>query len=409
MARRLTGRTPHQVIRDETGWPALSSHVVSSTPAPRRKRRTQISQNTGIRLENRFAPLLQAPEGNEIHPKKNTRARYETKSSNKGQLKRLTASPQVLIVGDGAVNEIRRFCSKKNTTVLCFNKDTVSDISEKILTIAAAHPQSKSLIIHAGANDVLRQKSEILKQDFTELLNKVEHLDTEVLISGPLPTVQRGDERFSRLWMLNKWLKDTCAARAVKFIENFNIFWERWHLFKADGFCLNKSGVRLLSSNIFYFVHKTSGAPAKDKDKRRDNPKQKITTQEPLLPAARKNHGHWNQEEEAVSSSPSLQKEESTPVPTGNPQPSPLQRPPNLSSSLDPLVSPEAPILDFPDSMKRLIPDGVRLTPLLTPRYSSLNLNHHQTPPTLTRLKQPSPKKRRAPLPPGHLPKFELD
>ena len=72
--------------------------------------------------------------------------------------------------------------------------------------------------------------------------------------------------------MLNRWLKDTCAAQSVNFIDNFNIFWERRHLFEADGFCLNKSGVQLLSYNIFDFLRQSPAAPAKDK--RRDNPKQ---------------------------------------------------------------------------------------------------------------------------------------
>ncbi|KAK0141103.1 Transmembrane protein 18 [Merluccius polli] len=161
--------------------------------------------------------------------------------------KELTTGPQTLIVGDGAVIKTKHFFSK-NTKVLCFTNDMVSDISEKILEITAEHPTVKSLVIHTGALDVVKQQSEVLKQDFNDLPNKVRCLNTEVFISGPLPTVRRGDERFSRLLMLNRWLKDTCAAQSVNFIDNFNIFWERRHLFEADGFCLNKS-----FSNFQYF------------------------------------------------------------------------------------------------------------------------------------------------------------
>ena len=172
--------------------------------------------------------------------------------------------PQTLIVGDVAVKEVNSFCSKKNTKVLCFTNDMVSDISERILDIVADHPTAKSLILHTGACDVVKQQSEVLKQDFSDLLNKVRSLDTVVFVSAPLPTVRRGDERFSRLLMLNKWLKATCAAQLVNLIDNFNIFWERRHLFKEDGFCLNKPGIRLLTSNIFYSVHHTSVPPSKD-------------------------------------------------------------------------------------------------------------------------------------------------
>ncbi|KAK0135756.1 Protein RIC-3 [Merluccius polli] len=159
--------------------------------------------------------------------------------------KELTTGPQTLIVGDGAVNKTKHFFSKttKVPKYQSFTNDMVSDISEKILEITAEHPTVKSLVIHTGALDVVKQQSEVLKQDFNDLLNKVRCLNTEVFISGPLPTVRRGDERFSRLLMLNRWLKDTCAAQSVNFIDNFNIFWERRHLFEADGFCLNKSGI----------------------------------------------------------------------------------------------------------------------------------------------------------------------
>ncbi|KAK0137854.1 hypothetical protein N1851_025936 [Merluccius polli] len=200
MGRRLTGRTQHLETCDDTEWPALPS-----------------SSSTG--------------------------ERYEAKSYTKRLQKELTTGPQTLIVGDGAVNKTKHFFSK-NTKVLCFTNDMVSDISEKILEITAEHPTVKSLVIHTGALDVVKQQSEVLKRDFNDLLNKVRCLNTEVFISGPLPTVRRGDERFSRLLMLNRWLKDTCAAQSVNFIDNFHIFWERRHLFEADGFCLNKSGVQ---------------------------------------------------------------------------------------------------------------------------------------------------------------------
>ena len=126
----------------------------------------------------------------------------------------------------------------------------------------------KSLIIHTGALDVVKQQSEVLKQDFNDLLNKVRCLNTEVFISGPLPTVWRGDERISRLLMLNRWLKDTCAAQSVNFIDNFNIFWERRHLFEADGFCLNKSGVQLLSLTHFLFFASVTSSPCQGQEAR---------------------------------------------------------------------------------------------------------------------------------------------
>ena len=257
----------------------------------------------------------------------------------------------------------------------------VSDISEKILEITAEHPTVKSLVIHTGALDVVKQQSQVLKRDFNDLLNKVWCLNTEVFISGPLPTVRRGDERFSRLLMLNRWLKDTCAAQSVNFIDNFNIFWERRHLFEADGFCLNKSGVQLLSYNIFYFLRQSPAAPAKDK--KWDNPKQQIrqpSGEKLLPPEIRIDHEGQHNEREALTSSslpqhkefppaptaqheesppaPTTQQEESPPAPTaqqvesppappGDSQLSPTRTPSSLSFSTRSLDSPFPHFLDL--------------------------------------------------------------
>uniref|UniRef100_A0A3Q2ZWK5 SGNH hydrolase-type esterase domain-containing protein n=1 Tax=Kryptolebias marmoratus TaxID=37003 RepID=A0A3Q2ZWK5_KRYMA len=80
--------------------------------------------------------------------------------------------------------------------VLCSPNDTVSDITEKILPLPT---DQLNLIIHIGANDLAKQKSEILKNDFHYLLRTIKNLKMKVFISGPIPTAGRGDENYSRL------------------------------------------------------------------------------------------------------------------------------------------------------------------------------------------------------------------
>ncbi|KAK0142200.1 hypothetical protein N1851_020137 [Merluccius polli] len=400
MGRRLTSRTEHLETCDDTEWPALPSHRRdSSTPVPRRKQpwnvaktksKSKPTKDKGILLENRFAPLLQDPDSPKERSSSSTGERYEAKSYTKRLQKELTTGPQTLIVGDGAVNKTKHFLGK-NTKVLCFTNDMVSDISQKILEITAEHPTVKSLVIHTGALDVVKQQSEVLKRDFNDLLNKVRCLNTEVSISGPLPTVRRGDERFSRLLMLNRWLKDTCAAQSVNFIDNFNIFWERRHLFEADGFCFNKSGAELLSYNIFDFLRRSLAAPAKDKS--RDNPKQQIrhpSGQKLLLPEIRSEHEGQHTEREALTSSSLPQHEESPPAPTTQQEESPpaqqVESPPappgdsQLSPTGTPSSSPGSPDSPFPHFL------DFQLTPRPNPIFSPLNpppipQRHHRAPP----------------------------
>uniref|UniRef100_A0A7N8X2I0 Uncharacterized protein n=1 Tax=Mastacembelus armatus TaxID=205130 RepID=A0A7N8X2I0_9TELE len=67
----------------------------------------------------------------------------------------------------------------------------------------------------------------------------------------------RGTEKFSRLLALNTWLSTACDVYSVHFIDNFNHFWDRSHLFKGDGLSLNKSGVKAFTSNLFFFLRHT--------------------------------------------------------------------------------------------------------------------------------------------------------
>ncbi|KAK0133055.1 hypothetical protein N1851_031570 [Merluccius polli] len=410
MGRRLTGRTQHLETCDDTEWPALPSHRRdSSTPVPRRKQpwnvaktksKSKPTKDKGILLENRFAPLLQDPDSPKERSSSSTGERYEAKSYTKRLQKELTTGPQTLIVGDGAVNKTKHFFSK-NTKVLCFTNDMVSDISQKILEITAEHPTVKSLVIHTGALDVVKQQSEVLKRDFNDLLNKVRCLNTEVFISGPLPTVRRGDERFSRLLMLNRWLKDTCAAQSVNFIDNFNIFWERRHLFEADGFCLNKSGVQLLSYNIFDFLRRSPAAPAKDK--RRDNPKQQIrqpSGQKLLLPEIRSDHEgqHTERGFNVIIPTPTRGVSPSPNSPTGGVSPSPT----NPTGGVSPSPTRRLPTFTHRDPIQLSRQSGFPIPPFsgfpthTTPKSHFSPLNPPPIPP---RRKKPSPKRHRA-LPP---------
>ncbi|KAM4539925.1 uncharacterized protein PAE49_020669 [Odontesthes bonariensis] len=383
VGRRLSGRTQHLETHNDSEWPALSHRNVS-TPILKKKQRwtetttktrSKLLQDTGILLENRFAPLYQNPDS----PKE--RSSPKTGESN----------------------------------------DMVSDISKKILDIVAEHPTLKSLIIQTGDLDVVKQQSEVLKQDFMDLVNKVRCTSTEVFFSGPLPTVWKGDERFSRLMMLNRWLKDMCAAHSMNFIDNFNIFWGRRHLFKADGFHLNKSGVQLLSSNIFYSLRHTPAAPIKDETGQND-PKRQIGQCSGEGAETRTDHGGQQiQKEPATSSSspqdkesspaptaqqvesspaPAVQQAESPPAPVGNPQPSPPRTPPSPQHSP---LSLDSSLLDFPDRMKSFLNIGIQLTPRQNPIFFPPNIPPHPAPPIPprpSRWKQPSNRSDQAPPPP---------
>ena len=70
---------------------------------------------------------------------------------------------------------------------------------------------------------------------------------------------------------LNSWLSPLCTVHSVHFVDNFSLFWDHRHLFKADGLCLNKSGVKCFICNLFSYPFVPSA-----KDKRKEESKQEV-------------------------------------------------------------------------------------------------------------------------------------
>ncbi|CAJ1085741.1 unnamed protein product [Xyrichtys novacula] len=365
MGGQVTSRAQHPEICDETGWPKLSS-----TPVQRKKqpwiaakggpkiKNNLPPQQPSLSLHNRFAPLLRNPGSSSPH----SRVRSERKSKN--------GEPQTLIVGDSAIKDIQNM--SKNSKVLCFPKDMVCDITGKIQDIVASYPSLTAIVIHCGANDIVTEQSEKLKRDFSELLKTVSSLNAQVFISGPLPPIKRGDMRFSRLFALNRWLSTACTK--VNFIDNFRLFWDRRHYFRADGLSLNKAGVKLFTSNLYHSLRHPSVKDKRQEAKRHEIKHHGLDRETPRAPPRTKSFGS-SQKEESVLLLPPLfledppcsSKEEESLLPVCPPteEDVPCQTSPIASSSLG-TPSPSSSLLDFPAELRELENAGVRLsgTPL---------------------------------------------
>ena len=279
MEERTTGRTRSPAVIDLTGWPALPVRHGStplqqtqplqwSTAKKGAKATANTPQTLCVQLANRFTPLLVedprylSDDRDSVSPSWLTTQLKEPSVSprrvrnNNSENKTPEIDPEILIVGDDAVRDVK---SIRNSKVLCFPKDKVSDINYRIPDLAAAHPMVKILILHIGTYDIEEKKSEVLKQHFKALFATLKTLDSDVMvcISGPLPSMSGGDEYFSRLSAFSQWLSTACINESVKFIDNFGFFWDRKHLF-ADGNKLNKKGLKLFAANVSYSLGKAS-------------------------------------------------------------------------------------------------------------------------------------------------------
>ncbi len=138
---------------------------------------------------------------------------------------------------------------KKSAATFCFPGAKVTDILEKIPNILAKHPQAQNVVVLIGCNDIPSQSSELLKRDFTNLLDSLTVHSKQIFISGAIPQLNCGVDRFSRTLRLHTWLKLTCAASNVTFVDNFNLIWKCPAFFHPNGL-----GSRTLTDNLFYSI-----------------------------------------------------------------------------------------------------------------------------------------------------------
>ena len=164
-------------------------------------------------------------------------------------------SPTTLLVGDSIIRHIRYV----NVATRCFPGAKVHDILDKLPELLCSLSSSvKRVIVHVGTNDITRQQSELTKNDFKDLFNFLSSCGKSVFISGPIPTLARGAGRFTRILSLNTWLQSACNAYNVGFIDNFNLFWNRFSFFRRDGVHPNSRGSHILAANLQHAVQSST-------------------------------------------------------------------------------------------------------------------------------------------------------
>ena len=167
--------------------------------------------------------------------------------------------PTTLVVGDSIIRNTRFF----NAAIHFFPGATVPVITSKLPGLLRSLPSSiRRVILHVGTYDTAREQSELIKKDFNNLFHFLSSCDKSVYFSGPIPSLGRGVGRFSRLLSLHTWLQSTCTAKKKQlgFINNFDLFWDRSHLFRPDGIHPNWVGNKMLTANLQHTVQSTSHA-----------------------------------------------------------------------------------------------------------------------------------------------------
>ena len=147
-----------------------------------------------------------------------------------------------------------RFVNLPGAVTYCLSGGKTADFIELIPILLDFHPSIHTVISHSGTNDVMSRHSSKLHYDLESLAITVESLGRRFILSGPIPSLSKSSERFSRLFSLHKWMENFSTATGLSSISHFDSFWTKRVLFKHDGLHLNKRGTGVFSRNLINFI-----------------------------------------------------------------------------------------------------------------------------------------------------------
>lgn len=107
--------------------------------------------------------------------------------------------PEVLLVGDSII----RFVEVPNGITYRLPGAKILDIVELAPTLIDRHPTALTIIVHLGTNDIRLRQSVKLQRDFETLSVTIESLGKTCIFSGPIPTVKKFCENFSRIFSMH--------------------------------------------------------------------------------------------------------------------------------------------------------------------------------------------------------------
>ncbi len=175
--------------------PRTRSSQMSFTPAPGNHRLwMQQQRKTWSRPRATSSPPLPSPVF-EISTRNHFAPLLETERD-------------TVIIGDSIVRHVRATLAEVKVHTHCLPGARVLNVSVQIPAILKDDESVAAVVIHIGVNDSKIRQRETLKRDFRSLIETVRSTSpaTTIIVSGPLPTYRRGNERFKRLFALHEWL-----------------------------------------------------------------------------------------------------------------------------------------------------------------------------------------------------------
>ncbi|XP_030257363.1 extracellular calcium-sensing receptor-like [Sparus aurata] len=118
-------------------------------------------------------------------------------------------TPSVLVVRTSIVRHV----AVHGGWTFCLPGARINEVASSALLLSAQHNSASKLVLEASINDLKKHQSEVLKQDFVSLVDRLLDMGKQVIIAGPLPPPRYCDVTTSRLRQLHLWLKGYCLTK----------------------------------------------------------------------------------------------------------------------------------------------------------------------------------------------------
>ncbi|KAL7874806.1 hypothetical protein SRHO_G00057760 [Serrasalmus rhombeus] len=140
------------------------------------------------------------------------------------------------------------------TRSLVFQESSI--LSLQLLQFSAQHPELK-FCVGRHFLSVQRQKKKEKLSPLQELLLDIarKKMDARIVISGPVPAYRRGSKRFSKLFVLQSWLRGWRTFNGLGYMDNWSSFWKQPALHWRDGLHYSCLGSIVLSRIIERAIH----------------------------------------------------------------------------------------------------------------------------------------------------------
>ena len=137
--------------------------------------------------------------------------------------------------------------------VCCLPGARIRDVTERLPSLVQSTDYSPLLLFHVGTSDTARSSLRSTKEDYRALGAVVRDSGVQVVFSSILLFKGKGFERASRIWRINKWLRDWCHSQGFSYLDHGTCF-EKPGLLRADRVHLSEKGKSIFSCRLAKLV-----------------------------------------------------------------------------------------------------------------------------------------------------------